>query len=76
MRFTNLSEFHLIFPLFKKEKEILEKYEREGWITIRRHTVHDPVIIEKESEVSDVAMATMVLGGLVLIIKIAAWVLV
>ena len=42
---------------------------------IRRHTVYDPVIIEKESEVSDVAMATMVLGGFIVIIRIAAWLL-
>lgn len=62
---------------FRKEKEIIEKYEREGLITIRRRTVQEPAVVkEKESEVSDVAMATMVLGGIVLIIKIAAWVLV
>ena len=62
---------------FRKEKEIIEKYEREGLIKIRRCTIQEPTVVkEKESEVSDVAMATMVLGGFIVIIRIAAWLLV
>ena len=64
------------FHEFQKEKEILMKYEREGLITIRRQTPEPVVVEEEKSEVSDVAMATMVLGGFIVIIRIAAWLLV
>lgn len=58
---------------FKKEKEILEKYEREGLITIRRR--EPETIVVKEKEPSDATVGIILLGIVLTTIKVIVWLL-